>query len=578
MSTIKQKAEEMLEEKNKNCVPENIREGATIFGVQGNFQANLDTTDATATASDIEIGKTAYVKETKVTGTLPKQNTIEFTNNNITNIQESQNNNSNDYVEVTATNSTKQIVDKDAVISLKPKKSVLANGINLTDDKIQKGNTILGIEGNAGMLNADYETCIGLADDILGTETEEGHIYGVKRYINSQSPKWGRTDESSSFRADINRYAISHYSIPSNVKAIQTGINDFDNIYPWSKMRLCNYNTSTNTIDAYIGDPNFTYSPTDVSIQLMVDIPKFYYRCFIDDENYVHYQISTTKKDTFSEYKRRLVSAVNLKSNNQKAHSTIASNYYYLVNTKWQTNKISQIGNNTTTLDYETLGGIQILFLIEYASFDITEFYLLMGDNIVDATRDDTYGNNATQYLSYFGNKTCSFEIYNNTSHSSSSSVGYLSCYRGIMELNKLCVVGGYYFEDVTPIDSNQTYREIMENLYYMPDVYKNKNKLDTIESSDVVYAETLNVSTVSGTSQTWINSYDYLNNGSILIPASSVVGTSNSSSGTLNTIHRTGSNGVADYMYILCKKLFSYDLCDFNVSTFSSRLVVHLD
>ena len=52
-----------------NLVPENIPEGISMFGVDGNKKV-VDTTDATATADDIIAPKTAYVNEKKVTGNI----------------------------------------------------------------------------------------------------------------------------------------------------------------------------------------------------------------------------------------------------------------------------------------------------------------------------------------------------------------------------------------------------------------------------------------------------------------------------------------------------------------------------
>lgn len=51
-----------------NLVADNIKSGVSIFGVQGTL-TSLDTSDADATAENIDSGKTAYVNGQKITGT-----------------------------------------------------------------------------------------------------------------------------------------------------------------------------------------------------------------------------------------------------------------------------------------------------------------------------------------------------------------------------------------------------------------------------------------------------------------------------------------------------------------------------
>ena len=60
---------DILEDKNTNLTPENLKKGVTVLGIDGNY-IGTDTSDATATNEDVLEGKTAYAQGQKLTGTL----------------------------------------------------------------------------------------------------------------------------------------------------------------------------------------------------------------------------------------------------------------------------------------------------------------------------------------------------------------------------------------------------------------------------------------------------------------------------------------------------------------------------
>lgn len=56
--------------KDENLKAENIAENVEVLGIKGTFKGGVDTSDATASADDILLGKSAYVKDEKIEGTI----------------------------------------------------------------------------------------------------------------------------------------------------------------------------------------------------------------------------------------------------------------------------------------------------------------------------------------------------------------------------------------------------------------------------------------------------------------------------------------------------------------------------
>ncbi len=173
MSDLKTNLQEILQDKNTNLLPENLKAGITCLGVKGTAQTGIDTSDADATPEDITINKTAYVNGKKVVGTLPLfPNSRTFTvDGGITDDTE------NNRIQIRTINTTKQILDSNLNMEFNGGYTYVANAISLTPEKLVKGNTILGVEGTAET-GIDTSDATATASDIVKNKT--AYVNGEK--------------------------------------------------------------------------------------------------------------------------------------------------------------------------------------------------------------------------------------------------------------------------------------------------------------------------------------------------------------------------------------------------------------
>lgn len=152
LSTVVSKS--ILTNADPNLKAENIVTGKEIFGITGNGGAagGVDTTDADAVATNIESGKTAYINNVKVTGTLPvieNGNEITATNSNVVTATET------DGVSVLLKSDAKRILEQGAGIKTTISNTNLVDLINgtvpanatLKAENIKSGVSVLGITG-----------------------------------------------------------------------------------------------------------------------------------------------------------------------------------------------------------------------------------------------------------------------------------------------------------------------------------------------------------------------------------------------------------------------------------------------
>ncbi len=98
--------------------------------------------------------------------------------------------------------------------------------------------------------------------------------YGVCRDIPSHSPELKRTDDAVGLIAEVEKGDADEVR------------NDFDNIYPWSKIKRCTL-ADDGTVTSYQGEPNYTENGSKG--QVMVEIPKFYIAHYIDESGAKEY-------------------------------------------------------------------------------------------------------------------------------------------------------------------------------------------------------------------------------------------------------------------------------------------------
>ena len=168
-------------EKDTKIIPENIKKGVTIFNVQGAAESGIDTSDATASENDIVSGKTAYVNNEKITGTV-----VEDVNTSMA--YELSAFNDIPSMEMLSVSSVHlpfdRLVRAGCNYSMNIPYETAANTIGLTADKITKGNTILGIEGTYEG-SSDYDAKLVPTDgEIAGYITEISENLDTSKVTN----------------------------------------------------------------------------------------------------------------------------------------------------------------------------------------------------------------------------------------------------------------------------------------------------------------------------------------------------------------------------------------------------------
>lgn len=215
MATLQESANSILNEKQVKIIPENIKQGVTIFGVTGVVEEGYSMiSDATAAKEDILAGKTAYINGGKVTGTLEISDEVYNTN-----------------VEVVQAINDKLVLSyafpkyiKQANLSTSLSK--IGEVINLTPEMIVKGYTVLGVSGSAGISQTIPYASLEELNNIDAKEGDIAVIATAETYEGTYQYKNGAWVEIFSSRQYANTLTPEDYLIAENIAENIEGGNE----------------------------------------------------------------------------------------------------------------------------------------------------------------------------------------------------------------------------------------------------------------------------------------------------------------------------------------------------------------
>lgn len=229
------------------------------------------------------------------------------------------------------TNSNKKIEIKDAEVTGARKSTIKSKSFSSVTARIEEIET-----------------------DVENIERKRGHIYGVRRKItNNTNTAWERIEDSIGLVANATK----------NGTTVQ---NDFDNLYPWSQIRTCNYDITTGKVKAWYGDASFKFDGTNGDVYTY--IPDVYIKVY-QENDYDYILISDIERSGFTHYKDFYYARYVMGLVDDKLHSYSGLIPVYNKTISQFRTLAQNLGSKFSLLDYRYFI-LQMLYLVEYADYN----------------------------------------------------------------------------------------------------------------------------------------------------------------------------------------------------------------